>query len=404
MMKLTNNQKHVIHVTLYSLACTLITNAIIQGFMLKNGIPETTVMLYLSVLQITQVVVMLGFSLIVDRIKKIMQLYSLTILLQIILFVALIIFCLTPDFSLRVKTVGLFAAGIITNIDQAVLAVVQYKTPYYYLDINRLGNIMGITSFFCGLTGALSSSVMIFVTARFDYNKSMLFFFLFGITLIIISFIVAMSIRSTEPTLPKRDESKAKKVNILKYKPFYILALPHLMRGFNSGIFVSTMTIGFSLGITKSDSASAVLSLILQSAYMIGNFFFSKVSSPKRNSKLTFFSSLCLIILMPLMMSGNIAVFYTMYFLSALCISVIDSAVPCVIVELVDYDYIGQYSSYRMLLHTLGVALSSLVAIPLLRLLGGVGTMIFSSSLMVAAGSAYFIFMKFSNKNRQSNG
>ena len=398
-MKLTNNKNYIIHVTLYTVACTLITNSIIQGFMLENGIPEATVMLYLSVIQGTQVCVMFCFSLIVDKIKNIMRLYSASILLQLIMFIALVVFCLVTNVPTAIKTAILFTAGVLTNIDQAILNVLTYKAPYYYIDMNRIGNIQGFVGFLCGLTGAALSATLIFVTSNFNYNKSMLAFFIFGIVLILISFFISKQADTKEPNIPTRTEEKTKRGNIFKYKPFYLLAIPHLMRGFNSGIFVTTMTIGFTLGITDK-SSSATLTLILQSAQIFGNFFFSRVSAPRRNVKLVFFSGLCLLVFMPLMVSGNLILFYTMYFLAGLCIALIDASVPCVIVELVDYEYMGQYSSYRMLLHTLGITLSSLVAIPLINILGGVGTMLFSSCLQVCAGTAYFIFMKTVYKKR----
>lgn len=402
-MKLSSTKNYIIHVTMYTVACTLITNSIIQGFMLENGIPEKMVMLFMSLIQGTQVCVMFCFSLFVDKIKHIMRLYSASILLQVIMFAAMVAFCLFTDLPLSLKTTVMFTAGIITNIDQAILNVLTYKAPYYYIDMNRVGNIQGFVGFLCGLMGAILSASLIFVTARFDYNKSMLVFFLIGIALVVTAFFISVQVNTKEPLLPVSNQEKTKRGNIFKYKPFYLLAIPHLMRGFNSGIFVTTMTIGFTLGITDS-SSSATLTLILQSAQIVGNFFFSRVSAPRRNVKLTFISSLCLVVLMPIMVSGNLLLFYTMYFLAGLCIALIDASVPCVIVELVDYEYMGQYSSYRMLLHTLGITLSSLVAIPLISILGGVGTMIFSSCLQLGAGTAYFVFMKsVYKKNRTAN-
>lgn len=399
-MRLSNSKNYAVHTTLYTAACTLITNSIIQGFLLENGMEEQTVMLYLSSVQAIQVCVMFLFSLVVDRLKNIMKLYSLTVLMQITMFVALTVFCLFPGISSALGTLLIFSAGILTNIDQALLNILTFKAPYYYLDMAKIGNIQGFTGMLCGISGAVISGLLIFFTARFDYNSTMLVFFVMGIILIVTAFLVMNFIQSKEPVFPEKKETKIK-VNLFKYKPFYILILPNLLRGFNSGIFVLTMTIGFTLGITDK-SSSATLSLIMQAAYIIGNYVFSRLSAPKNNVRIAFFSSVALIFFMPVMMGGNLILFYAMYFISSLCISFVDASIPCVVVELVDFEFMGQFSSYRMLLHTLGITISGLVAIPLLNLLGGVGTMIFSATCQLIAGSSYFLLARsVYKKNKQ---
>lgn len=391
-MRLSGSKNYIIHTALYTVACTLITNSIIQGFLLENGMNEKNVLLYLSTVQAVQVGVMFLFSLVVDKLKKIMQLYAFTVLFQITMLISLIIFCLFPDLPQSAKTALVFTAGILTNADQAMLNILTFKAPYYYLDMDKIGNTMGYSGALCGLSGAIFSGVLIFFTARFDYNSTMLVFFTIGAALIIAAFFTILTIRSTPPTVVQSGE-KSKKVNLFGYKPFYMLILPNLLRGFNSGIFVTTMTIGFTLGITDK-SSSAVLTLILQGASILSNFAFSKLSAPRVNVRIAFLAGLALVVTMPAMMSGNIALFYCMYFLTGICISLIDAAIPVVVIELVDYEFMGQYSSYRMLLHTLGITVSGLVAIPLLELFGGMGLMVFSASCQIFAGTAYYLLAR----------
>lgn len=391
-MKLSNSKNYMVHTALYSIACTLITNSIIQGFLLESGIDKQTVMYYLSAVQAIQVCVMFLFSTVVDKLKKIMQLYSLTVLLQITMFVSLSFICIFTNLPQSTKTVIIFSAGIITNIDQAILNILTFKAPYYYLDMKKIGNIQGATGAVCGIGGVIVSSLLILFTSNFKYHSVMLVFFIIGIVLIAVSFLFILRIKYHTPELPAKNAGH-KKINLFKYKPFYVLLLPNLLRGLNSGIFVATMTIGFSLGITDSGS-SATLTVIMQSAYIIGSFVFSRLSAPRKNVKIAFISSIFLVVFMPLMMSGNLILFYSMYFLSSICVSFIDGSIPCVVIELVDYEYMGQFSSYRLLLHTLGISISGLVALPLIDVLGGVGTMIFSSSCQLISGTVYYLLAK----------
>ena len=397
-MKLSNDKNYMLHHTLYNVAYSIITNSILQGFMLENGLKEEKVLLYLAVVQAIQIFIMLGFSHIVDKLKKTMSIYAYSILLQTTMFGAVIFICLYSDLSQTLKTVILFSAGILTNIYQAIYNILSLKTPYYYLDMNKIGNIQGKTGALCSLVGACISGLIVFFTSKFDYNKTMLVFFSIGTFFIIISFLIIKQIRS-HPPVSSVKTTNTKKINIFKYKPFYILILPNLLRGFNSGIFVTTMTIGFSLGITQK-SSSATLALILQSSAILGNIIFSKTSAPRKNVIITLFGSLGLVLFMPLMVSGNLTLFYLMHFLSSLCITLIDASVPCAVIEIVDFDVIGQFSSYRMLLHTAGITLSTLVAMKMLDLFGGVGTMIISTSFQLISAISYLLLEKSVYKSR----
>ena len=126
------------------------------------------------------------------------------------------------------------------------------------------------------------------------------------------------------------------------------------------------------------------------------------MSAPRKNVKITLLGSFGVLIFMPLMVSGNLTLFYLMYFLSSVCISLIDSSVPCAVIEIVDFELMGQFSSYRMLLHTAGITLSTLVAMKMLDIFGGVGTLLISASFQVISGISYFLLERSVYKTQET--
>jgi len=398
-----NNVNYIIHQAVYSAATLLITNAIIQAFLLECGVSESTVTAYLSIVQVVQVAVIFIFSALIDKIKKIVPLYSYSMLFQIILFAVLVFFCIFPNTPINVKLVFIFSFGILNNMIQAVFNVVALKASYFFLDMNKIGTITGNAGTVCGIVGVAFSTVLSALTVCFDYYKTMLVFFLAGIAMVVYSFVLTTRLKTHDPELPKKDQQPKKSLNLFTYKPFYLLVIPNILRGFNAGILITAMTIGYSLSITDKNSG-AILTLVLQIAQIIGCFIYSKIASPAKDSKNTLLSSILLLIAMPCMLLGhNIIIFYLMYFFSNIFISFINYAIPCVVIKIVDFEYIGQYSSWRMLFHTAGIALSSAVAIDLVNLLGGVGTMILSASFQVISAAAYYLYDRYASNTMKNN-
>ena len=75
--------------------------------------------------------------------------------------------------------------------------------------------------------------------------------------------------------------------------------------------------------------------------------------------------------------------------------SCIDYGVPTAITKIVDYRCIGQYSAWRMVLHTLGTALGGIAVPYLMSALGAVGTLILAGALQAMSGAVYYWYTNF---------
>ena len=388
-----NETTYVVHSALYSTAAMMIAGSIIQSFLLESGVSAPAVSLYLSLVQVVQVSVILAVSVFIDRIRSVIRAYAYATALQSLMFFSLIFLCLFQGVTLTFRYVLVFSVGIVTNLFQAIFNVLTYKVPYHVMEMSRFGQMTGIVGVCTGICCIAVSAAMSFFLERFPYYTVMLCFLIFGVASLFASFLIILRIAETEPqNAPARLEGK--KTNLLRYRPFTFLIVPNLLRGFATGIHLVAMTIGFSQGVTGT-SSGAVLTLLMQTGNVLSSLAFAFLSRRVRGGYLILISSLSLILFLPSMLiGGGLSAFYLMYFFANFSFNIINNAVPVVVTKFVDYEYVGQYSSWRMLLHTAGVALSSALVTPLLGFLGGMGTLLLAAGCQAVSGVAYFLFLR----------
>lgn len=386
-----NSTKYIFFHTMSSVALVMVTGSIIQAFMLNNGVGEKQVTAYLSVVQLVQVAAMLLFSLFVDRVKNVLRTFALAQLFPVSLIFAQAFFCIVPAPSVGVLYSVLFTVGLAVNAVQAVYNTLNYKVPYHIFSMKEYGENTARAGVAVGILGTVFSAGMSYFTAKYDYNAAMLVFFIIGIALLTFAFIITLSIKPIEPI---EKTKKEKPINIFRYKPFYMLIIPNLLRGFCSGILLVSMTIGHREGITDN-SSSAVLTTLLQLATLIACFIYSVIAKFGKEGKILLFAGIALGVTMPVMfVSSSKLLFYVMYFLANFSNVFIDYCVPVSVVKIVEYEYIGQYSSYRMLLHTLGIALSSAVVMNMVESLGATLTAVIAVLCMQVCTFTYYIYLK----------
>ena len=387
-----NENKFIIQSITYSAALLLISGSVIQSFLLENGLSETVVTLYLSIVQMVQVGAMLVVSQLIDSVKNVLRLSAFSTLFQIGMYLALILLCVFNDITLTLKYTLVFSAGIFTNIIQAIYNIVSYKTPYHIIDMRRFGYLTAVLGVLTGIICSVITAIMSYFTKNFDYNTVMLISFTVGAIIMLASYIIIISFKdikgqSAAPQKPKRH------VNLLKYKPFTVLILPNLFRGFCTGLLSVCMTIGFSLGITDK-SSGATLSMLLQISLIVSCLIYAFLSKKNIDGLVVFVSSALLFAVMPFMFSGGMLMFYTVYIVANFFINFVNYAVPVVITKVVDYDYMGAYSSWRMIIHTLGIALSNILLTPMLKHIGPVWIFLIAGVLQLISGIFYYVFSK----------
>ncbi len=371
----------------------LVTNSMIQAFLLQSGISEERVALYLTVMQVVNALVTFLLTFFIDRIKNILKLHSYLAFSQIALFATLLFFSVNQNADVSFKFFAILTAGCVSNIMAGINGVLGYKIPYHIIDINDYGAVSGKCGVLVGVTGTLLSLLISFFQANFNYFSTMFAFLIFGLFMMATSFFLIRSYKPLPIALNSIRTKNKSKINILKYKPFYILLVPNLLRAYCEGILFASMTIGSLLGISNS-SSGAVLTTISQVSTLLGCVIFTLVVSRIKLGIIMLVSSVFMLIAGPIMLTGNLTLFYVMYFVVYIFDIFIQYSVPVAVTKIVDYNAIGQYTTFRMLFHTLGLVIANATVIPLVKAIGGPLTMLFATLGMVILGIVYYLYMK----------
>ena len=70
------------------------------------------------------------------------------------------------------------------------------------------------------------------------------------------------------------------------------------------------------------------------------------------------------------------------------------NAVPVMVLRIVDYDTVGQYTAWRMMIHTSGTAIAGFICIPMLEMFGGIVTLASAGIMLLICAIAYYIIEK----------
>ncbi len=385
-----NEIKYYISESVMQCAVLLISGSILQSFLMESGVSERSVTMYVSVMQVLQMTAMVAFSSVIENLKNVIKVTALLYLGYTPILAVLCCFCSFGKGNAGALLAAVFITGGIVSIFQGIRGVIGYKLAYRIMDITHYGRITGIAGVFIGISCAIFSAAISYFSGNADYFSAMNVFFITGIIMLVGVCIVTFSLRDIGSTSQVRKE----KINIFKYRPFYILLVPNLMRGLHTGVWGVLTVIGYSAGILDK-SGAATFAVILQVAAMVGCFIYAMIAQRINDGKLILFSSIAVAVLTPFMFVGNSKiVFFAVFFVANIAYNFIAYGVPTAVTKIVHYSCIGQYSAWRMVVHTLGVAIGGAVVTYVMELFGVYMTLIIAGLCQVVCGIAYYILMK----------
>ncbi len=386
----SNESKFCVRTVLINIVVLFVSGAIFQTYLIEHGVAENTVNVYGSVMQIAQTLIMLLFAKVMDNFKKVIMLSTVTVLASIPLLVFMLL-NVNNKFSLATIVI-LYAVGFIYNIGYGFYAILEYKLPYHIFDISNYGRITATSGWLLGIFSVLVSFTLTFFQRKYDYNSVMTFAFAVLFLLLAVFAYVSLSMKKID--VNKADAKEDVKINLFTYKPFYMLIIPNLLRGFCSGIIMLVVTIGYYSDMLDSKTAITVVT-ISNTVTIIACMLYSLIARRIGEYRMILFSSIGVFIGMPLMFFFKntiwyLAVYGIIYFLYI----IINYAVPTAVTQIVDYEVMGQYTAWRMLFHTLGSSLSGFLCVPMLDVLGPIPTMLISGGLQLVSGIVYYFYIK----------
>ena len=384
-----NEIKLHIQGALQSLIVLALGGTLLQTFLIESGFSEENVTVLLSVLQIIQIVTIFGFSSIADRLRGYKNIMAFAIFAALPLTVYFIILSFSPGNA--GGTFWFLALGAIFNIYLGINNILSYKLPYAVMDMSRYGIYNSVSGVVIGSLGFGVSVLLSFLQSKFDFFAIMRVVYILTLAFVILMSAVTFSLKESKIQLEYAQEKK--KSNVLKYKPFVVLIIPNVLRGFCTGIIGMVATIGYFIGRVDSTSA-AIIMTVTSVASILASLAYSFLTRKIREKHILLASSTLTCLFMALMVlfqgTTEYIVFYTLAYFFMYFVSI---SVPVSISRTIHYDIIGQYTGGRMLLHTLGTSIAGFVCIPMIKLLGTELAIIISGATQLISGICYYFFL-----------
>jgi len=396
---MNNETKLHIQCILYSLIVFILNGTLLQTFLLENGLDEQAVTFLLSVLQIVQMLTIFLFSEMVDKMKRIKKLSAFSFFLCVPINIYFICLAFNPGTD---TPIWFLVLGTAFNVFLGLYNVITYKLPHCVIEIERYGIFTAYSNLFCGIISLFASLGIVALQSFITYFAVMRLIYIISLIFTAMALIITLSMKENQPTVIEK--AAKHRVNILKYKPFTALIIPNILRGFCFGILGMASTIGYFTGDINSSSAATLVTVTTIST-VVGSLVYKVLATRVKEKHILVFSSILIFIFVSLMVVfKNTAAFITLFGLAYFFLHLINTAVPIVVVKIVDYNIIGQYSGWRMLLHTLGVSISGFVCIPLFNLIGVFTTMVLSGMAQLVSGIAYYLYLNKDEREKLYTG
>ncbi len=375
-----------------------ITGTVLQTFLLESGVGEHAVSVLESTILIIQSLVMAVSSRMVEKMKNILNSYAVTTTLRGIVILPMLLLCVVRGVSAWLVFTVVVVFKFIGTLFDGVYSVVCYKLPYHVIEMKDYGRMTALGELMSGVFATALSASVAYLNARIGFFNGMKYVLCFGLVSLILGFFIIRSTKQTESYKANvRNTQTDSKESIFHYKPFYLLLIPNFCRGICTGVLNVALVIGYHFKIIDGSNAF-IVTVILQITTILGTILYAFLCNKILDGTMILAASALVLAAMPFMANLGMGVFLTALFVARLATVIIGIAIPVAVVKIVNYTYIGRYSAWRMIVHTLGTALGSGTAIVMTDALGGITAMLISGLCMVLCGVAYYICLKAHDK------
>ena len=373
----------------YSVAQLISFGTIFCTFMLEYGISETEISFCTSVFQIIQTATMLIISRATENKKIVLKGIGVCYFSYALIIAAMLFLSIKNNVPVRASYVILFTVGSVVSLFVGLHNVLSYKQPHLIMDIKNYGKIIGQVGVISGILGIAVSTAMSFLCNNYDYFNVMTFVCIFGIILAVAAGLIAFLYKPMDNEIVSKSENST---NIFRYKPFYQLFIPNLLRGFSTGIFNLIAVIGYYCEILDSAGAVALVTAS-QIATLISSQCFSFISQKNKNGILCLISGIVCLVLFPSRAAGDSkTLFIVFYFIAFVFFNFINNTIPVMVALHIDYNCLGQFTAWRMGIYTLGTAIGGACVPILLKWMGGFNTLLMAGITMLVCSVGYYVF------------
>jgi len=385
---------------LYNIVMLFFAGGLTQTFLLEAGIADRQVSLYVSVMQLAEVAAMVLLSGKVEKSKNLIGLYSVFHLFLLPMALTMIAVCFFPSMGPDPAFGLMLAGGFISYVATGLVGILEYKLPYRILDMDNYGSVMAVQSIVVGIvTLAVSALITKAVSGRTFFPTIGWFLVPMALMILLCAWMV-LKYRDLDVNEKMTAES-GKKINLLTYKPFYLLALPNFLRGIATGTFNLYTTVGYHLGLIDTVTATYMVTIGNIVIFAVG-IFYQRAAKLHKDTQILMVSGILMAAAMPLaFLGGNVKQFLIVYAIAFFFKTIFEYVSPVAIIPIVDYEIIGQYSAWRVALYLIGIAVSGVITIPLVDALGVVPAMLLNGLCFTVSGVTYYFVVKALRKEKQ---
>ncbi len=357
---------------LRSISVLCATGTLMQTFLSVVGFSESQIYLHATLVQAVNVSIILLCSHFADCKRPFLR----SVWVQAaygLLFLFYLPFCLRAEASVM-AFVLLLGVALVQTVFYALNTVLEYKIPYYLYTATDYGTVQAVLGVIIGLSTFGIGELLNYLGTVMSYERLMLFAFIISAALCVTAglfsfFFKALTkqewsgkVSAKSEGEPKTDEIEERAVSVSEMfrRPIFYLLIPaNLLRGFATGAVTVFATIAISLGYgTELAPRMVSLSAI---ANLVACFLFG-IASRYLSPRVSILVCSAFYLLIPLCLLGSSTLFLIAYVLIFFGKSVIDVAVPSLLVHAVDVEIAGPYNAWRMILHFGGTMLATAIA------------------------------------------
>ena len=390
---MSNIKKYCIYTTIYNVGFTFCTGAVMQTFLIQAGFLAEQVYVLNSLMQIMQVIMMLILTFLSGKIKRVKTVTSISCLSLCVLTAVFLMGAINPELIKHGYVIAVFIVAGVSYVGVGLYTILSYCLPYYIIDMNDYGKMVGISTAIAGGVSFLVSLVYSILLSKFSYMKTTASFFVIAIVCFIVTSIVCASMQVKSSEAKQEDRVKSDVVAVFKNKHTYVLLIPNFVRGLSVGIFNVIATIAISASILN-ETTSSYVNVILQIATFAANLLFAVAYRKLSTKNVLLLATLGVCVSFPFSLEFGVIGFFLCFTVASFFRFVTDTAIPVIITEIIPKEQIGPYTSIRMLIFTGAQAVATLLITPLYTKVGYTGVLIFATVMLFICGITYYAVAK----------
>ena len=353
---MNNEVKYYTKITLRTVILLFITSGITQTFFSQMGLSPSQISLISSLVNISQIIIMIANIFISDMIKNLKRIISVLMLSPILYFTVFLPFCFQEAPNTNIFFWCAVLISFIFNLFLGFYNVLSYRFIYQITDIKNYAKLTNVAVIISSILTIVISAAISYFSSVFNFRHVIISVFLLGI---VFSVLTSITVKSMVIINPDTEQKKKFEFSKLFNREFTYFYFPNFMRGCANGIMTIISVICIK-NITDNPTELSALVTVYYIASIIGSIVYESVRKKIKTGTIYALSSILMLATLPFSLLGNnMPIFFIFYTVATIFYIIIASSCAVYFSEIIHYDDIGTYTAVRLIIMTIGQAVSS---------------------------------------------